>query len=135
MKDLHEAMELVPRLIIGALLANTSMSWAQLAIDVNNALCQGVGEVALPAWESADGTTQLLVNVIAVLIYLVTSLLLLLQMLMRLALIDVLLVSALDTSRFQCRARFATASSVLRNKKRSMPETIWSARSPCISSS
>ena len=90
----HEAMELVPRLVIGALLANTSMSWAQLAIDVNNALCQGVGEVALPAWESADSTTQLLVNVIAVLIYLVTGLLLLLQMLMRLALIDVLLVSA-----------------------------------------
>ncbi|MCC6178362.1 MAG: hypothetical protein IT305_23910 [Chloroflexi bacterium] len=90
----HEAMELVPRLIIGALLANTSMTWAQLAIDVNNALCQGVGEVALPAWESADSTTQLLVNVIAVLIYLVTGLLLLLQMLMRLALIDVLLVSA-----------------------------------------
>src|SRR4051794_4694482 len=90
----HEAMELVPRLIIGALLANTSMSWAQLAIDVNNVLCQGIGEVALPAWEQADSTTQLLVNVIAVLIYLVTGLLLLLQMLMRLALIDVLLVCA-----------------------------------------
>ena len=58
----HEAMELVPRLVIGALLANTSLSWAQLAIDVNNALCQGVGEVALPAWERADSTTQLLVT-------------------------------------------------------------------------
>jgi hypothetical protein len=79
----HEAMELVPRL-----------SWAQLAIDVNNALCQGIGEVALPAWERVDSTTQLLVDVIAILIYLVTGLLLLLQMLMRLALIDVLLVAA-----------------------------------------
>ncbi|MCC6177457.1 MAG: hypothetical protein IT305_19335 [Chloroflexi bacterium] len=90
----HEAMELVPRLVIGALLANTSLSWAQLAIDVNNALCQGIGEVALPAWERVDSTTQLLVDVIAILIYLVTGLMLLLQMLMRLALIDVLLVAA-----------------------------------------
>ena len=90
----HEAMELVPRLVIGALLANTSLSWAQLAIDANNALCQGVGQVSLPAWEHADSTTQLLINVIATLIYLVTGLLLLLQMLMRLALIDVLLVTA-----------------------------------------
>ncbi|MCC6496073.1 MAG: type IV secretion system protein, partial [Propionibacteriaceae bacterium] len=90
----HGAMELVPRLVIGALLANTSLAWAQLAIDVNNALCHGVGQVSLPAWEHADSTTQLLVNVIATLIYLVTSLLLLLQMLMRLALIDVLLAAA-----------------------------------------
>src|SRR5213075_1398870 len=87
----HEAMELVPRLVIGALLANTSLSWAQLAIDANNALCQGIGQVSLPAWEHADSTTQLLINVIATLIYLVTGLVLLLQMLMRLALIDVLL--------------------------------------------
>ena len=54
----HEAMELVPRLVIGALLANTSLSWAQLAIDANNALCQGIGQVSLPAWEHADSTTQ-----------------------------------------------------------------------------
>jgi hypothetical protein len=90
----HGAMELVPRLVIGALLANTSLSWAQLAIDANNALCQVVGQVSLPAWEHADSTTQLLINVIATLIYLVTGLLLLLQMLMRLAMIDVLLITA-----------------------------------------
>src|SRR5207237_10470457 len=42
----------------------------------------------------ADSATQLLVDVLAILIYLVTSLLLLLQMLMRLALVDVLLVAA-----------------------------------------
>ena len=88
----HEAMELFPRLALGALLANTSLTWAQLAIDANNALCQAIGQASLPAWERADSATQLLVDVIAILIYLVTSLLLLLQMLMRLALIDVLLV-------------------------------------------
>lgn len=90
----HEAMELVPRLVLGALLANTSLAWAQLAIDANNALCGTVGQVGLPAWERADSATQLLVDVIAILIYLVAGLLLLLQMLMRLALIDVLLVAA-----------------------------------------
>lgn len=88
----HEAMELFPRLVLGALLVNTSLTWAQLAIDANNALCQAIGQASLPAWERADSATQLLVEVIAILIYLVTSLLLLLQMLMRLALIDVLVV-------------------------------------------
>ena len=88
----HEAMELFPRLVLGALLANTSLWWAQLAIDANNALCSAIGAATLPAWERTDTATQLLVEVISVLIYLVTSLLLLLQMLMRLALIDVLLV-------------------------------------------
>lgn len=90
----HDAMELVPRLALGALLVNTSLSWTRLAIDANNALCQAVGQASLPAWERADAGTQLLVDVTAILIYLVTSLLLLLQMLMRLALVDVLLVAA-----------------------------------------
>ena len=88
----HEAMALFPRLVLGALLANTSLIWTQLAIDANNALCQAIGQASLPAWERADPAAQLLVDVIAILIYLVTSLLLVLQMLMRLALIDVLLV-------------------------------------------
>lgn len=90
----HDAMEFVPRLLVGALLVNTSLSWGQLAIDANNALCQAIGQASLPAWERADTATQLLVDVIAILIYLVVGLLLLLQMLMRLALVDVLLVAA-----------------------------------------
>jgi hypothetical protein len=90
----HELAELFPRLVLGALLANTSLSWARLAIDANNALCGAVGQFTLPAWSQADPATQALVGVIVVLVYLITSLLLLLQMLMRLALIDVLLVVA-----------------------------------------
>ncbi len=90
----HELMELVPRLVLGALLANTSLAWAQLAIDVNNALCQAVGQASLPAWERADSATQLLIEVLAILIYLVTGLLLVLQQLIRLALVDVLLVAS-----------------------------------------
>ena len=88
----HEAMDLFPRLILGALLVNTSLSWTQLAIDTNNALCSAVGQASLPAWEHANTASQALVDVLAALIYLVTSLLLLLQALMRLALVDVLLV-------------------------------------------
>lgn len=90
----HDAMEVIPRLILGTLLVNTSLSWGQLAIDVNNALCQALGQTSLPAWQHADSLTQALVNVIATLIYLITSLLLVIQMLMRLALVDVLLITA-----------------------------------------
>ncbi len=88
----HEAMELFPRIALSALLANTSLWWARFAIDANNALSGALGQASLPAWDRADSATQLLAEVIATLIYMVTSLLLLLQMLMRLALIDVLLV-------------------------------------------
>lgn len=90
----HDAMEVMPRLVLGALLVNTSLTWGQLAIDVNNALCGAMGHTSLPAWQHANTVTQALVDVIATLIYLVTSLLLLIQMLMRLALIDVLLIAA-----------------------------------------
>lgn len=88
----HEAMELFPRLILGALLVNTSISWAQLAIDLNNALCQAIGGVRLPSWEQAGISSQALADVLAAIVYFVASLFLILQMLMRLALIDVLLV-------------------------------------------
>jgi len=90
----HDMMELVPRLVLGALLVNTSLWWAQFAIDANNAICQAVGQSSLPAWDRADTASQMLMNVIAALIYLVTSLILVLQMLMRLALVDMLLVVA-----------------------------------------
>ncbi len=88
----HEVMELFPRVALGALLANTGLWWARFAIDANNALSGALGQASLPAWDQADSASQLLAEVISVLVYLVTSLLLLLQMLMRLALIDVLLV-------------------------------------------
>ena len=61
----HEAIELVPRVVLGALLVNTSLSWAQFAIDANNALCQVIGQTSLPAWDRSDAATQALVDVIA----------------------------------------------------------------------
>lgn len=35
----NAAMELIPRLLLGAILINGASFWGQLAIDVNNALC------------------------------------------------------------------------------------------------
>jgi hypothetical protein len=90
----HDAMELVPRLVVGALLVNTSRWWAQLAIDANNALCAAAGQTSLPAWERADTAAAALMDLIAALVYLVAGLVLLLQMLTRLALVDVLIVLA-----------------------------------------
>jgi hypothetical protein len=90
----HEAMELFPRLALGALLANTSLWWARLAIDANNALCAGLAQAALPAWDNASRQDQPMVAVLATLAYLIAAVALVLQQLARLALVDVLLVLA-----------------------------------------
>ncbi|MCW5881631.1 MAG: hypothetical protein KIS91_11910 [Anaerolineae bacterium] len=90
----HDLLEMLPRLALNALLVNTSLTWGQLAIDANNALCKAIGGATLPAWERADLASQVLADLVAAVIYLVASLLLLLQTLARLALIDILLVAA-----------------------------------------
>ena len=91
----HEVLEIIPRLALGALLVNTSLSWGQLVIDVENGLCALIGQVSLPGWQDLTVESgQVVFQAVAALIYLVTSLLLLLQMYMRLALIDLLLVTS-----------------------------------------
>src|SRR5438552_1261905 len=50
----HEALELLPRLALGLLLANTSLWWGSLLIDANNALCAALGDAVLPGWEATD---------------------------------------------------------------------------------
>ncbi|MGI8915251.1 MAG: hypothetical protein ACR2JY_15940 [Chloroflexota bacterium] len=98
-------MECLPRLAVGALLANTSMWWASATIDANNALCAAIGAAGFPGWGRLAGmaamggvaalwTPARLLLVLALLFYLVMCLLLVIQMLMRLALVDVLLVLA-----------------------------------------
>ena len=92
----HGALELVPRLLVGAVLVNSSLNWGRLAIDANNALCVALGGAgaALPRWGQVLGSEpgQILMSLIGILIYAVMSSLLLGQMLMRLALVDALLV-------------------------------------------
>ena len=90
----YGAVEALPRLVLTALLVNTSLSWAKLVVDANNALCSAIGQAALPAWQQADAVSQALASVLAGLIYVIAALLLLIQMLMRLALLDILLVTA-----------------------------------------
>lgn len=99
-------LELLPRLVVGALLVNTSMWWTSLAIDLNNALCQVVGTAGFPGWGRIAGTVLLgggtallwspvrLLLALVLLLYLVCCLLLALQLLMRLVLVDLLLVLA-----------------------------------------
>jgi ABC-type multidrug transport system fused ATPase/permease subunit len=90
----HEAAEVIPRAAAGAVLANASLDLAALAIDFNNALCSLIGGTSLPGWQGAGGDAQAFATVVAGLLYLIVALFLILQMLMRLALIDVLIVVA-----------------------------------------
>lgn len=90
----HEALELLPRLAVGAALVNTSLFWGQAAIELGNGLCGLVSLQGLPAWRDASTADQAIANVLATLIYLIAAMLLLLQMLMRLALVDLLLIAA-----------------------------------------
>jgi hypothetical protein len=88
-----EALALLPRIGIGLALVNGSLWIGQEAIDLNNALCASIG-AALPGFGQAAGASPTLADVLARLAYLLTGLLLILQMLMRLALVDVALVLA-----------------------------------------
>src|SRR5207245_922347 len=83
-------------LLGNGILVNTSLGLGHFIIDLNNALCQRIGATAIPAWDSVvqPGAGPALINLIAIAIYLVMGLLLLGQMLMRLALLDALLVIA-----------------------------------------
>jgi hypothetical protein len=88
----HSLSEFVPRLLVGAILANTAVWWVQFAIDVNNALAASIGNATPPNWNAMNGAHQALTDIVLGLAYMIVGLLLLIQMLMRLAWIDVLLV-------------------------------------------
>ncbi len=92
------AREVLPRLLLGAILVNTAAWWCRLAIDANNAMC---GVFGAPTVSDAVSTmlrimldpthlSGLLLLVVAV----IMGLLLLIQQLMRLALVDVLVILA-----------------------------------------
>lgn len=88
----HSLSSFVPRLLVGAILVNTALWWVQFAISVNNALAASVGNATPPNWNTLNGAHQALTDVVLGLVYVIVGLLLLLQMLMRLAWIDVLLI-------------------------------------------
>jgi hypothetical protein len=90
----HSLSEFVPRLLVGAILVNTALWWVQFAIDVNNAMAASIGDATPPNWNSLNGAHQALTDTVLGLFYVIAGLLLVIQMLMRLAWIDVLLVAA-----------------------------------------
>src|SRR6266542_3464493 len=88
------ALELAPRILLGAVLANTASWWGRLAIDVNNTACGAFGAGPPPNLADALARSTLPDELLIGLIYVVMGLLLTLQQLMRLALVDVLLILA-----------------------------------------
>jgi hypothetical protein len=89
------AAALFPRLAVGALLANTSLWWAGLAVDLNNDLAALVGLGApFPAWERLAALDRASTDGIAFVVYAVVGVLLVLQQAGRLALVDLLLAVA-----------------------------------------
>jgi hypothetical protein len=88
------ALEFGPRLVLGGILINTASWWTRLAIDVNNAACGVFGAGPPPTLDDAFWRASFPTNLLVGVIYVVMGLLLVLQQLMRLALVDVLLVLA-----------------------------------------
>ncbi len=88
----NEAMELLPRVILAALAVNLTLELARLFIDANNAFAGAVGQVGLPGYDQAGVGQQGIALVFVAITYGVVALLLVFQMLMRLALIDMLIV-------------------------------------------
>jgi hypothetical protein len=88
----------LPRLLLGAILINTAAWWCRLAIDVNNAACGVFGApniadtVATILRVTLDPTH--LSGLLMLLVATIMAILLLIQQLMRLALVDVLLILA-----------------------------------------
>ncbi len=80
---------------MGALLANTALLWGGWLIELNNALA-GAVELAdpLPRWGERALADRLAMEAVAFVVYLVMGVLLLLQNLVRLATLDLLLVTA-----------------------------------------
>jgi len=90
----HEAMELLPRVILAALAANLTLEFARFLIDANNAFSAAVGQVGLPGYDQATPTQEGIALIFTALAYGMVAILLVFQMLMRLALIDMLIVLA-----------------------------------------
>lgn len=90
----HGAMELLPRLILATLAANLTLEFARFLIDANNAVAGAIGQVGLPGYDQASPAQDGMALIVTALAYAVVGILLVLQMLMRLALIDLLIVLA-----------------------------------------
>ena len=87
-------MALLPRVMLAAVAVNLTLELATLLIDLNNAFAGAVGEVALPGYDQAGAQQQGIALAFVAVAHGIVTLLLVFQMLMRLALVDVLIVLA-----------------------------------------
>jgi hypothetical protein len=89
-------LEILPRLLLGGILINTAFWWCRLAIDANNAVCGvfGAPSVAGLVATILRGATDHVSGLLMLLIATVMAVLLVIQQLMRLALVDVLFILA-----------------------------------------
>lgn len=90
----HGVMELLPRIALAALAASLTLEFATLLIDLNNAFSAAIGAEGLPGYDEAGVEQNGLALVMVAIAYAVVALLLAFQMLMRLALLNVLIVLA-----------------------------------------
>ncbi len=90
------ALEVLQTVLLVALLANVSLELIRLVIDVGNALCRLVGgALTLPALvANPDPATETVGHALFRLLYVVVAVLVLVQMFMRLALLDLLIIIA-----------------------------------------
>ena len=88
----HGVMELVPRVVLAALALHLTLEFARLLIELNNALTAAVGQSGLPGYERATAVQGGVAHLVVAVGYAVVAVLLVLQMLLRIALIDLLIV-------------------------------------------
>src|SRR2546425_790742 len=88
------ALEFLPRLLLGGVLINTAAWWCRLAIDANNAACGVFGAPTIADIVATDLrlTGDRFTGLLMVLVFIVMAILLVVQRLMRLALVDVLVI-------------------------------------------
>jgi hypothetical protein len=90
------ALEFLPRLLLGGIMINTAAWWCRLAIDANNAACGVFGAPSIADMVSTMLRVVLdpthISGLLMLLVVTVMAVLLLIQQLMRLALVDVLLI-------------------------------------------
>ena len=88
------AAELLGRVVLAALALQLTLEFCRLLIELNNALIAALGEGGLPGYERAGALQGGVAHAVVASGYAVVAVLLVLQMLLRLALIDLLIVLA-----------------------------------------
>jgi len=88
----HDAMELLPRFMLGVAFINLARRPGELLIEFTNAAIAGVGATGAPGWGALPTDVRTIGDVLLAIFYLVAMLCLVLQIYLRLVLVDLLLI-------------------------------------------